>query len=138
MVKLLKKPYKKNNTITCNLPIWMLENIDKRADNRSEYIREAIREYLNIMSPLYIDAVPGTKIITYAKIHLDFDYINEICFDKIELSRSELTRNAIRHRLLNEKIVNEEAEMEEYDHEKFVRVPGYNGDHLMRIIRRLD
>ncbi len=60
------------------------------------------------------------------------------------VSRSEWIRNAIRNQInadletvRYEKAVVEETE-EYFDPKKFVRVPGYNGNKLVKIIQRLE
>jgi len=125
------------NTITVNLSNWMLNEIDKRADNRSQYIRDAVKEYVGEMSSYYYNKTLGSSIITYhPKNEFSIEDINNICFEKKEISRSELTRNAIRRKLLNEYKIQKPKVI---GNDKVVLIPRDDGSYInYRILRRLD
>jgi len=135
---IIEKDLKKiPTTITINISNWMLQEIDKRSDNRSQYIRDAVIEYLSEMTQYYYNKALGATIITYnPKNEVSIKDMNAICFEKKEISRSELTRNAIRHKLLNEyKIQNPQV----LGNDKVVLIPKADGTYInYKILRRMD
>ena len=84
------------------------------------------------------------KVITINVPRLDLYYIQKFQDIGIVHSRSEWIRNAIRNQInadletvRYEKAVIEGTE-EYFDPTKFVRVPGYNGNEPLKIVRRLE
>ena len=84
------------------------------------------------------------KIITINVPRIDLYYIQKLMDVGLVPSRSEYIRNAIRNQINRDlelvrfqKNVIEEKE-EYFDPEKFVRVPGYNGNEPVKIVRRLE
>ena len=84
------------------------------------------------------------KIITINVARLDLYYIQKLMDVGLVPSRSEYIRNAIRNQInadletvRYEKAVIEGTE-EYFDPTKFVRVPGYNGNEPLKIVRRLE
>lgn len=84
------------------------------------------------------------KVITCNLPEIDLDYINMIigAYGFVP-SRSEYIRIAVRNQI-NKDIKNQAKKVDiingeiELDPEKFVRVPGYNGNQPVEIIKRLD
>ena len=85
-----------------------------------------------------------TRIITVNLPEIDLVYIEKfIDSTRLVPSRSEYVRVAVRNQILKdmEKTVFQEEIIEDeesLDPKKFVRVPGYNGNEPVRIVRRLE
>ncbi len=84
------------------------------------------------------------KIITINVPRLDLYYIQKLMDVGLVPSRSEYIRNAVRNQINRDlelvrfqKNVMEEKE-EFFDPKKFVRVPGYNGNEPLKIVKRLE
>lgn len=85
----------------------------------------------------------GLKIVTVNLPEIDLEYIEMIIKVGFVPSRSEYVRVAVRNQInadierinSQEGIINEEIRL---DPERFVRVPGYNGNKPLKILRRLD
>ncbi len=84
------------------------------------------------------------KVITINVPRLDLYYIQKLMDVGLVPSRSEYIRNAIRNQInadletvRYEKAVIEGTE-ECFDPKKFVRVPGYNGNEPLKIVKRLE
>ena len=84
------------------------------------------------------------RIVTINVPEIDLNYIQSIIKEtRLVPSRSEYIRVAIRNQIirdlemvkLEKAIINGEIEL---DPTKFVRVPGYNGNKPLKIVRRLD
>ncbi len=84
------------------------------------------------------------KIVTINVPRIDLNYIQQFMDEGLVPSRSEYIRNAIRNQInadfetvKYEKRVVEGTE-KRFDPKKFVRVPGYNGNEPVKIVRRLE
>ncbi len=84
------------------------------------------------------------KIITINVPRLDLYYIQKFMDAGLVPSRSEYVRNAIRNQInadfetvrFEKRVV--EGTEKRLDPEKFVRIPGYNGNEPVKIVRRLE
>lgn len=86
----------------------------------------------------------STRIVTINVPEIDLDYIEHFIREtRLVPSRSEYIRVALRNQIIHDikltkditKIVRDEIKL---DPRKFVRVPGYNGNKPLKIVRRLE
>lgn len=86
----------------------------------------------------------STRIVTINVPEIDLDYIEKFIEDtRLVPSRSEYIRVALRNQIIRDiEMVNTEIDIIKgeirLDPKKFVRVPGYNGNQPLKIVRRLD
>lgn len=146
MPKYLDEKYcsTKYDSITLHVPNWMIDKIREKVDSgeyesRSEYIKKAYQEYVRDYYFLFKDGSPGARILTVTSYNIpDLDFINDLCLEKKEISRSEMARNAIRWKLFREQ---QEKKSKTKDRisipEGYIIVPGYNNDQPIKT-RRLE
>lgn len=127
-------------TITLNMKEWMISEIQKRNFNRSEFIREAIKEYVPILLKSlveYKEQYNSPIILTVNMNQENIDTLDEIVYKYgFEFSKSELVRNAVRLKLSKEPTIEEEEETIKvpigYDY-----IEGFNGNNPFKT-RRLE
>ena len=135
MPHLLKNPKDRGyNSMTINTPKWMLQIISEKYPNKSQFIRDAIKEYLEIIGPMVEGLETGDKVMTFASLDLPVQKINELCTNKYEISRSEMVRNAIRTKILKEISLEKEVILLEDD---YILIRSYNGGRPFKT-RRLE
>jgi len=87
--------------ITINLPNWIHHHLNRYYKNKSEFIRAAIDEYLEMYRKLnaYIkdDGEPEVNTVSISDYH--FDSINRYKKKRRVFSRAEFIRNAVIHKL---------------------------------------
>lgn len=102
-----------------------------------------MREFYRRSGGLTSEDYNDLKIITCNLPELDLAFIDKFIIRRIVPSRSEYIRVALRRSInmdiellkIEDDIVDEKIKL---DPEKFVRVPGYNRNRPVKIIRRLD
>ena len=82
------------------------------------------------------------RIVTCNLSELDLNYIEELVRQKISSSRSEYIRVAVRNQINQDlQVIKHQYEVIE-DQKKlgkdFIRIPGYNGNKPVQILRRLE
>ena len=125
---------------TINLTDWQLKKIDRLNPNRSDFIRGAVQDQLkrDLKNRLHGVQNRESKITT---VNLREDQLKEIesLLFVSSLSYSEYIRRAVQYKLeldMEEtKLIRENERLEK---KGFVRIPGYNGNKPVQIIRRLD
>ena len=99
------------------------------------------------MSPRYNREGPNTelKVITCNIPKPYLKYVDKLQKKGICPSRSEYIRRAIGEQILRDFYMLDKIETQtieniafEYDPEKYVRIPGYNGNKIVEILRRLE
>lgn len=85
-----------------------------------------------------------TKIVTVNLPEIDLAYIEKFISDtRLVPSRSEYVRVALRNQIIKDlemiqiekKVIKDDIKI---DPNKFVSIPGYNGNKMVRIVRRLE
>ena len=122
---------------TINLTMWQLRKIDRLNPNRSDYVRDAVRDQLirDHKNRLYGVNEKKSKITT---VNLPEDQLEEIknLLFVTSLSYSEYIRRAVQYKL--------ESEMEEtvlrrknerLEEKGLVMIPGYNGGKPFKTVR---
>jgi len=125
---------------TINLTDWQLKKIDRINPNRSDYVREAVKDQLirDLKNRLFGVANKESKITT---VNLPESYISDIgtLIGISSLSYSEYIRRAVQYKLeleMEETILRRKNE--KLEKEGFVLIPDYNDDKPVQIIKRLE
>ena len=90
---------------------------------------------------VYVDKEHSMKIVTCNLPRKHLAYINKLLEWGIVPSRSEYVRVAVANQIRNDfetKGYVEEVIEETIDNKTFIKIPGYNGDKPVEIIRRLE
>ena len=88
---------------------------------------------------------PGLKVVTCNVPIPYLKYVDKLMKLGICPSRSEYVRRALGEQILRDFYMLDKMETQElnniefeYDPEKYVRIPGYNGNKMVEILRRLE
>lgn len=122
---------------TINLTMWQIRKIDRLNPNRSDYVREAVREQLkrDLKNSLYGVNEKKAKITTVNLPEEQLKEIKSLLF-VTSLSYSEYIRRAVQYKLedeIEETIIRRKNER--LEKEGFVRIPSYNGGKPFKTTR---
>ena len=124
---------------TINLTAWQLAKIDRCNPNRSDFVREAVREQLkrDHKNRLYGVQNRRSKITTVNLLEEQLKEIQQLLYVS-SVSYSEYIRRAVQYKLENEmEEVIIRRKNERLEKKGFVLIPGYNGDKPFQT-RRLE
>lgn len=131
--------------ITINLPNWIHHHLNKYYKNKSEFIRDAIDEYLEMYDKFtpYIKDDGEPEVNTVSISDEQFNAITKYKKKRRVFSRSEFIRNAVIHSLASEVPIDNQKIVifKQPEDPTLVRVPIDRENNVFkeyRIVRRLE